>query len=45
MMKKRFMAGKIGLVDLISSADARELLKVHVGRETELLAIAFNTAC
>ena len=44
MMKKRFMAGKIGLVDLISSADARELLKVHVGRETELLARAFSTA-
>lgn len=28
MMKKRFMAGKIGLVDLISSAEAKEQLKV-----------------
>lgn len=27
MMKKRFMAGKIGLVDLISSAEAKEQLK------------------
>ena len=27
MMKKRFMAGKIGLVDLISSAEGKEILK------------------
>lgn len=30
MMKKRFMAGKIGLVDLISSVEAKEQLKVAI---------------
>ena len=42
MMKKRFIAGKIGLTDLVTTAEGKEKFKVSVGGYCRDGGMAYN---